>query len=68
MIRGDAEYLAAIMLYIGRSKDHARLVQLLTEATLNRAELAVLLTRHGLEAKWERFKRRFLDTEMEKGN
>jgi len=57
-----AEYLAAIMLYTGRPKDHTRLIQLLAEGTINRGALTVLLRRHGLEAKWESFKRRFLDT------
>lgn len=54
-------YLAAIMLYTGRAKDHARLIQLLTEDKVNRTALADLIARHGLEAKWENFKQRFLD-------
>lgn len=57
-----AEYLAAIMLYTGRAKDHARLLQLLTEGVIDRSALLDLIVRHGLEAKWETFKRRFLNT------
>ena len=63
-----AEYLAAIMLYTGRVKDHTRLLQLLTEGTVNHTALLDVIAQHGLEAKWESFKRRFLDTGVEKGN
>lgn len=56
-----AEYLGTIMLYTGRAKDHSRLLQLLTEGTVNHALFLDLIARHGLEAKWETFKRRFLN-------
>jgi hypothetical protein len=61
-----AEYLAAIMLYTGRAKDHARLVQLLTEGTVNHTALHDIIVQHDLGTKWESFKRRFLDTGVEK--
>jgi hypothetical protein len=56
-----AEYLAAIMLYTGRAKDYARLVQLLTEGLVNRTTVLDLIARYGLGTKWESFNRRFLD-------
>lgn len=58
-----AEYLGAIMLYTGRAKDHSRLLQLFTEGAVNHSVFLDLITRHGLTAKWETFKRRFLNQE-----
>jgi hypothetical protein len=58
-----AEYLAAIMLYTGRPKDHVRLVQFISEGAVTQDQLAELITRHGLGDKWDTFRRRFLDEE-----
>lgn len=57
----SAEYLAAIMLETGRGKDHARLVQFFEFDVVNREELEEVLRRHHLEAKWMRFRTRFLN-------
>ncbi len=59
----SAEYLAAIMLQTGRPKDYARLLQFLEFDVLNQAVLDDILARHGLVAKWEAFRRRFLTSE-----
>lgn len=55
-----AEYLAAIMLYTGRSKEHARLIQFIEAGVVDQAKLERLIVEHGLAEKWESFKRRFL--------
>lgn len=57
----SAEYLAAIMLETGRPKDHARLMQFFECAVVNRTVLEDLIARHGLAAKWTRFKSLFLE-------
>jgi hypothetical protein len=57
----SAEHLAAIMLETGRPKDHARLLQFFEFDALDRAALEDILARHGLTAKWESFRRRFLN-------
>jgi hypothetical protein len=56
----SAEHLAAIMLDTGRPKDHARLIQFFEFNALDRAVLEDIVERHGLTAKWETFRRRFL--------
>lgn len=56
-----AEHLAAIALNTGRSKDHARVVQLLERHVVNVARLEDILARHGLQSKWQAFRKRFLD-------
>jgi hypothetical protein len=56
----SAEYLGAIMLETGRSKDHARLIQFFEHDALDRAVLEDIVKRHGLRSKWEVFQRRFL--------
>lgn len=55
------EHLVAIALQTGRPKDYARLVMFLEQGAVNRAKLHALLLRHGLEEKWEKFKRRYLE-------
>jgi len=57
----SAEHLAAIMLETGRPKDHARLTQFFEFDVLNRATLEDIVVRHGLTARWESFRRRFLN-------
>ena len=59
-----AEHLAAIMLNTGWPKDHARLVQFFEFDAVNRATLESIIDQHGLNTKWDSFRRRFLN-EME---
>lgn len=54
------EHLVAIALQTGRSKDHARILQFL-EHVIDEAKLMRILENHGLTAKWEKFKARFLN-------
>ena len=56
-----AEHLAAIMLNTGCPKDHARLVQFFEFDAVNRATLENIIDRHGLNAKWDGFRKRFLN-------
>jgi hypothetical protein len=51
------EYLVAILLQTDRPKDRARLPQLLEQADIDGRALATILKRHGLETKWQKFKR-----------
>ncbi|HOU13029.1 MAG TPA: hypothetical protein PKZ84_07915 [Anaerolineae bacterium] len=60
----SAEYLAAIMLDTGRSKDHTRLVQFFESGILDRTVLESIIARHGLMEKWQRFRTRFLNEEV----
>jgi len=55
------EYLVAILLQTDRPKDRARLPQLLDEADIDGRELATILKKHGLESKWQKFKRQNSD-------
>lgn len=59
----SAEHLAAIMLETGRPKDHARLIQFIEFGVLDRERFSDIVTRHGLTAKWEIFRQRFLSDE-----
>lgn len=56
----SAEHLAAIMLDVGRPKDHARLIQFVEAGVLDEARLKSLLERHNLSGKWRSFRQRFL--------
>jgi len=56
-----AEHLVAIALQLGRAKDHARILQFIEAGVLNAGKLDSILARHGLQPKWTRFERRFLD-------
>ena len=56
----SAEHLAAIALRTGRSKDFNRILQFLEQNSLDEARLQGILHRHGLTAKWELFKRKYL--------
>lgn len=56
-----AEHLVAIALQTGRSKDHARLLQFLEQGGIETEKLEGILVRHGLKAKWDKFKARFLN-------
>lgn len=54
-----AEYLMAIALQTGRSKDFARLVQFLEAGVADRARFDEILQRHDLEEKWRAFQMKF---------
>ncbi|MDQ3813871.1 MAG: hypothetical protein M3347_07950 [Armatimonadota bacterium] len=58
-----AEHLAAIALQTGRAKDKARLLQFIEAGALDPARFQSILTRHGLEAAWQRFEHQFLQDE-----
>lgn len=57
----SARLLAAIALSVGRAKNHARILALLEDEAVTREEIDNIATRHGLQAQWANFKRRFLD-------
>lgn len=56
-----AEHLAAIALQTGRAKDKARLLQFIETGVLDPAQFQAIITRHGLQAAWQRFEEQFLD-------
>jgi len=55
-----AEYLTAIALQTGRSKDFSRILQFIESGTMDSNKLDAILSRHGLLAKWEQFGDKFL--------
>ncbi len=55
-----AEHLVAIALETGRAKDYARILQFLEQDAVDVHKLNVILRRHELFSKWERFERRYL--------
>lgn len=57
----SAEHLAAIALDVGRPKDRIRLTQFLEWSGFDRARFEAIVKRTGLVAKWQQFKRLFLD-------
>jgi len=54
-----AEHLVAIMLDTGRPKDYARIASFLEAGSLDMSRLQDILSRHGLDAKWENNRSRF---------
>jgi hypothetical protein len=54
-----AEFLMAIALQTGRSKDLARLVQFLEAGVADRARFNEILQRHDLDQKWRTFQVKF---------
>jgi len=56
-----AKHLAVIALSVGRAKDHTRILALLEAGAVGREEIESLALRHGLGARWQAFKKRFLD-------
>lgn len=58
----QAEYLLAIMLQTGRTKDKARMTQFLEEAKIDQKNLAAIIRRHGLKGKWQEFKKQLYET------
>ena len=57
----SAEHLVAIALCTGRSKDHIRVLQFIEQDAVDRNKLQAILERYGLTAKWQQFKRKFLE-------
>ena len=55
----EAEYLAAIALDTGRSKDKVRLLSFLAIASFDRKHFESIISRNGLAEKWEAFKENF---------
>ena len=55
-----AEHLVAIALQTGRAKDFSRILQFVESGVLDAGKLDLILTRHGLLAKWEQFGNKFL--------
>jgi len=51
-----AEYLIAIALKVGRSKDKERITRFIEQADIDKAELAKILKRHNLNEKFDRIK------------
>jgi hypothetical protein len=56
----SAEHLTAMALRTGRAKDFARIVQFVENGVLDPGKLDLILKRHGLLEKWERFEAKFL--------
>jgi hypothetical protein len=56
----SAEHLAAIALQTGRAKDKSRVLQFIESGVMNRERFALIVSRHGLDTKWELFKSQFL--------
>jgi hypothetical protein len=56
-----AEHLVAIALRTGRAKDHARILQFLENAAVNRNILHDILVRHKLVPRWEQFQSKYLE-------
>ena len=56
-----ADYLAVIVLSVGRAKDLTRILALLESESVTRDQIARLATRHGLNEAWQHFEGRFFD-------
>lgn len=56
-----AEHLLAIALQTGRAKDHARIMQFLSQNVVNMAKLQEILEGHQLAPRWREFRQRYLD-------
>ena len=55
------EYLVAICLEVGRTKDHERIAKFLDQDAVDTSVLQPILVEHGLMEKWERFVQRYKD-------
>jgi len=55
-----AEHLAAIALQTGRARDKARVLQFVEAGALDSDPFQKILSRHGLQAKWQQFAKQFL--------
>jgi hypothetical protein len=56
-----AEYLVAIALATGRSKDHIRILHFMEQEAVDRALLHSILKRYELTAKWTQFERKYVE-------
>lgn len=54
-------YLAVMALKVGRAKDFVRILSLLENEAVSRADIADLAAQHGLSVEWDRFVMRYLD-------
>lgn len=59
----NKEYLVAMWLYAGRSKDYQKIAMFCEAGFLDDAKLFGILEKHDLTAKWEKEKWRFTDEE-----
>jgi hypothetical protein len=59
------EHLVAIALQTGRSKDYIRILQFVEHDAVDIGKLQGILERHNLTAKWDNFKRKYLETRNE---
>jgi hypothetical protein len=57
----SAEHLVAIALQIGRSKDHIRVLQFIERNAVDRGKLQEIIQKHGLDARWKEFERKYLE-------
>lgn len=55
------EYLVAIALSTGRSKDYLRILQFIKEKAVDDVMLRAILGKHGLLSKWEQFRDKYLE-------
>jgi hypothetical protein len=55
-----AEYLVAIALRTGRTKDHNRILQFVEQHAVDREKLQDVLDRHGLASRWKQFEHKYL--------
>ena len=55
-----AEHLAATALQTGRARDKSRLVQFIDAGALDSSRFQEILSRHGLQARWQQFAKQFL--------
>lgn len=55
-----AEYLGAVALQTGRTKDKARVLQFVESDAIDRARFETIIAKHGLTPQWERFQQQFL--------
>jgi hypothetical protein len=58
----SAEHLAAIALRTGRAKDHIRLAQFLEQGAVDRKKLQIIIDKHGLTAKAQKFEEKYGET------
>ena len=57
----SAEHLVAIALQTGRTKDHFRIQQFVEQDKVDLGKLQAILERHGLAARWQQFKLKYLE-------
>lgn len=55
----SAEHLAAIALRTGRAKDHIRLVQFLEQGSVDKRKLQIIIEKHGLTSKAQKFEDKY---------